>query len=166
MDRNYFLSYSRIIALLLLLPVIGKLNTKAISNTMDGFPEVLHCTDIHNYYNLQTHMTKNFVMQTIHTDPDYKTGGLFTGIDSKRVIKLKRFPVVNDNFSVLFQKNINEIRNWHERMYTLYPESLAAVLPLQGTHKFNTPSSTLVDGFQFIIKIPDKYSVLLNKYNF
>ncbi|ROI01167.1 hypothetical protein EGI16_18460 [Chryseobacterium sp. G0240] len=158
MDRNYFLSYGRIIAFLLLLPAIGKLNAKDISNTMDGLSETLHYTDIINQ-DLQTNKVNNFTLPAIVTGSDYQNriGEICMHIDCKNDMQLKSFPIVDDNeFSVFFQKNISVVRAWNEWMGAVPIGHISAVLSLQKTNTFEIPSTGLVDGFKFIIKIPDK----------
>ncbi len=149
MDRNYFLSYGHKITLLLLLAAVGKLNTKLIS-VMRTTPGLSYCTDIKN--NLQSCLADVSVHLCSETKNDRAVAS--------------RLPADQKGTHVFYNKNFQShlpffnpiklvaISNKWSYSYRQYRENVALIF--KDVKKFYSNSIKLVDGFKFIIKIPDK----------
>ncbi|WP_250253795.1 hypothetical protein [Chryseobacterium sp. Marseille-Q3244] len=157
MDRNYILSYGQI-AFLLLLLTIGKLNARIISATM-GMSELLHCTDKKDT-ELYPHLYDAFSQEPLSS---VKCRPLHVKInaDSQPIFLehslQSNLPMVNDrNFFLLPIKNLKSISveyKWRIFNAAVHTEGLSIVEHIKN---FYINSVKLIDGFKFIIKIPDK----------
>lgn len=158
MDRNYFLSYSQIV-FLLLLSTIGKLNARVISST-GGESELLHYTDIKDTdqypYVSDTFLQKSVVCGTNHHtengDPQYN---LF------KYSLQNNFPIVNDwDFFLLTMTHIKSVFVWN-KWRAISSDDYTEVLDIvKKVNRFYISSVKLIDGFKFIIKIPDKLNII------
>lgn len=149
MERNYFLSYGHKITLLLLLAAVGKLNTKLIS-VMRTKPELSYRTDIKNHLqdylaDVSVHLcseTKNEGPVSECLSAHQKETHIFYDEDSQ-----SKLPIFNTTKLVA-------ISNKWSYSYQQYAENVCPIF--KGIKKFYSNSIKLVDGFKFIIKIPDK----------
>ncbi|WP_414844154.1 hypothetical protein [Chryseobacterium sp. IT-36CA2] len=160
MDRNYFLSYGHKITLILLLAAVGKLNAKFISVTMTK-PELSYCTDINNHLqrcladvsiHLCTKAENNDLVAVNKESADQNKAHLLYCSDyqyNTRFFKKK-------NIQISFPGNIKfvAIRNKKNHLFLSCKEN--TFLVFNEVQNFYTNSIKLVDGFKFIIKIPDK----------
>ncbi|MFS4474029.1 hypothetical protein [Chryseobacterium sp. T20] len=149
MDRNYFLSYGHKITLLLLLAAVGKLNTKLIS-VMRTKPELSYCTDIKNHLqgyfaDVSVHLcseTKNDGSVSENLSAHQKQTHIFYGEDSQY-----KLPIFNTIKLVALSNKWNySCQQYRENVCPIFKD----------VKKFYSNSIKLVDGFKFIIKIPDK----------
>ncbi|TZG00161.1 hypothetical protein FW781_09600 (plasmid) [Chryseobacterium panacisoli] len=159
MDRNYFLSYGHKITLLLLLAAVGKLNAKFIPDTMSK-TELPYCTVINDYP--QRYLADASVLLS-------EAGNDVSAVNKLSAVQNETFALYCNsqqyNFSFLNNKNLQffllrDIKlvtawaKWHYCSYSIFKEHM--FLAFNEVRKFNTSSFKLVDGFKFIIKIPDK----------
>ncbi|WP_126652410.1 hypothetical protein [Chryseobacterium aureum] len=160
MDRNYFLSYGHKITLLLLLAAVGKLNAKFISVTMTK-PELSYSADINN------HLRGCLANISIHLYAEAANHDLVSASEAiADQNETHFFPYKSSGFHL----NVLNSRNLQKRFHSSI--KLAAIgnrwnypslncehnifLVFEEVKKFCTNSIKLVDGFKFIIKIPDK----------
>lgn len=158
MDRNYFLSYSQI-AILLLLSAIGKLNASIISPTVNRY-ELPHCKDIQNTQ--ASPFLSHTLSQELTSCLEYQSYHHINNSDDSPCTAFKNFlqsniPIANDkDFFLLPMKDLDSISVW-KKWRTL---SAFGGADLQGIIKqvkcFYINSVKLIDGFKFIVKIPDK----------
>lgn len=150
MDRNYFLSYGHI-AFLLLLSTIGKFNTGFISAAV-GNTELLHytgvnTTDLHSHTYLQESIQDTNILQT-------DNGRFYNHILQCNV------PILRDRDFISCDINGFELISvWKTRIQ--HAEYFGStVLIFAKIKRFYINSFKLIDGFKFIIKIPDKLTTL------
>lgn len=159
MDRNYFLSYGHKITLLLLLAAVGKINAKFISVKMIK-PELSYRTDITNYLqpclaDVSIHLcaeTENQLAATGKLPVYQKEAYVFYDKDFQYNLCFFK----NTHLHISFPGNIKliTISNTWSHSYRNYKENI--FLAFKEVKKFYSNSIKLVDGFKFIIKIPDK----------
>ncbi|MCQ9640069.1 hypothetical protein MP478_11840 [Chryseobacterium sp. WG14] len=153
MDRNYFLSYSHI-AFLLLLSTIGKLNTGFISAAVSN-SELLHYTGV-NTTDLHSRIAVTYLQKSIE---DTNILQADKGRFYNHTLQCN-FPIPRDKDSISFAINGFELISvWKTRIqYVEYFES--TLLIFEKIKRFYVNSFKLIDGFKFIIKIPDKLATL------
>ncbi|MGN7864583.1 hypothetical protein [Chryseobacterium sp. 22458] len=159
LDRNYFLSYGHKFALILLLTAIGKLNTKFISVVTDK-ADLLQYTDVNNHLQLQlAGVSIHPSMSTINMANvlDNEKDNQYTQGCVDRIFNYK-FPfIVNSkDFSPSFLNDIELLTVTYEwySLHAIYNKYI--LTKFEKIKKFYINSCKLVDGFKFIIKIPDK----------
>ncbi|PRB86928.1 hypothetical protein CQ022_11955 [Chryseobacterium culicis] len=159
MDRNYFLSYGHKITLLLLLAAVGKINTKFISVKMIK-PELSYRTDINNY--LQPYLADVSIHLCAETE-NHSTAISKLAVYQKETYvfydKDSQYNLCffnNTHLHISFPANIKlvALSNTWSHSYRNYKENI--FLAFKEVKKFYSNSIKLVDGFKFIIKIPDK----------
>ncbi len=158
MDRNYFLSYGQI-AFLLLLSAIGKLNARIISAAESNF-EWLRYTDIKDtdcYPYLSYTFPQDIGGSVVcgsnhHTENDDDSQDTVFGHSLQ-----SNFPIANDyNFFLLSMKDLKSVfslNKWRALNSAGHTEALRVIKQVKW---FSINSAKLIDGFKFIIKIPDK----------
>lgn len=161
MDRNYFLSYGHRIAFLLLLAAVGKFNTKLISVTI-GKIELPHCTGTNDHrcsndfpaYQWSGNENENDLSVLHYMSDGQKTDcGFYCNSPGYHLLF---FSKTNICISVLKALKLGGIQSkW---AYSLLNYKLNIFLTSQMVRKFYVSSIQLIDGFKFIIKIPDKPS--------
>lgn len=162
MDRNYFLSYSQV-ALILLLSIIGKLNGRIISSAV-GRSELMRCTDIkdtdHSPYLSDTFSQKTVIGAVCgsHHHTEKNDDFQYTVFEHSLQSNL---PIANDrDFFLLSAKKINFVsvcNKWRKVNFAGHTDVLNVVKKVK---RFYINSVKLIDGFKFIIKIPDKLNVI------
>ncbi|WP_185269460.1 hypothetical protein [Chryseobacterium bernardetii] len=163
MDRNYFLSYSQI-AFLLLLSTVGKLNAKIIS-APSSKPELLYyagvkSTDPSPY----SSFSDTFLQHCINTI-GYGLNYHSKANDYSYRIVLERFiqyhlPIVNDwNFFLLSMKDLKSVPVWYKWRIFDSVSHTDVLSVIKQVKIFYINSVKLIDGFKFIIKIPDKLNI-------
>ncbi|MEF9477180.1 hypothetical protein ACR1PO_06040 [Chryseobacterium sp. RRHN12] len=149
MDRNYFLSYSHKIALLLLLVAVGKLNAKFIPVTMSK--NVLpYCADIQTQRCLAGTSVRHWADGSVlHQSADQNSANsLYIG---------SQHNFSNDIYiRILFLKDIRTVVNNYNLIYSYLFHKGNTFFTFKKAAKFHINSVKLIDGFKFIIKIPDK----------
>ncbi|WP_336964151.1 hypothetical protein [Chryseobacterium contaminans] len=158
MDRNYFLSYGQIV-FLLLLSAIGKLNASIISATVNE-PELL-ChndaadTDLYPYLS-------GIFSQKLVSSLDYMNSHHINYSDDVSYVAFENslqngLPVVNDkDFFLLPMKDLESIPTWHKWRSLSFAGQIDILSIIRQIKRFYISSVKLIDGFKFIIKIPDK----------
>ncbi|WP_278352478.1 hypothetical protein [Chryseobacterium gleum] len=157
MDRNYFLSYSHKIILLLLLVAVGKLNVKLISVT-DGKDVLLYCEDIHTQRCITDVSVHHGVDGSVlHKSADHNSvNSLCSG--SQHHLSLS-----NHLFTeILLIKNIKTITNHNDLIFLHLFGRRNIFFNFKEWGNFHINSVRLIDGFKFIIKIPDKLIHTIN----
>lgn len=160
MERNYFLSYGHKIVLILLLSAVGTLNKKLIS-VAKGYTELPLYTDVNVILpqssadiSLQQ-SSKNLNTLTSNNGECSRHGyGFYTGI-----IKKHFSPAKGDDFFMSLLKDLNFMPVWYQ-WTPIYSIDNKNTLKFGQTRKIYASSAKLVDGFKFIIKIPDKLTAL------
>lgn len=163
MDRNYFLSYGHKIALILLLLAVGKLNAKLISvaTGIEGLPL---CTDIYIPL-LQYPADVSLQQSSVNTNAltskvDKEVCRDIYGVYAHRV--KKHFPVINgDDFFTVLLNDLRFIPTWYQWVPIYSIDHKNALFLFEKDTKIFASSARLVDGFKFIIKIPDKLTYAL-----
>lgn len=158
MDRNYFLSYSQIV-FLLLLSAVGKLNAKIISTTMSKSELVLH-QDI-NATDLYLYLSDAFSKKSVNTVGCISHHHTIVNDDSHSAVfehsLHKNFPVVSDQtFFLLSLQNLKSVAVWNKWRILSATGHIGVLSIFTQIKKFYINSIKLVDGFKFVIKIPDK----------
>lgn len=151
MERNYFLSYSHKIALLLLLVAVGKLNAKFISVTMSK--NVLpYCADIHTLRCLTGASVRHWADGSVlHQSADQNSAhSLYIGTQHNLSLSNEIY------IRIFFLKEIKSIINNYNLIYSYFFHAGNALFTFKEFGKFHINSVKLIDGFKFIIKIPDK----------
>ncbi|RXM40471.1 hypothetical protein BOQ62_05785 [Chryseobacterium sp. CH21] len=160
MERNYFLSYGHKITLILLLAAVGKLNAKFISVTMTN-PELSYYTDTDNplqrcLADVSIHLfTKagNNDLVAVNKEPaDKNQAFLFYYIGFQYNTQFFK----KNNIQISFPENIKFVAIRNEKNYLFLNCKENTFLVFDEVKNFYTNSIKLVDGFKFIIKIPDK----------
>ncbi|MDW9379885.1 hypothetical protein [Chryseobacterium sp. JV558] len=158
MDRNYFLSYGHKITLLLLLAAVGKLNAKFIPVTMSK-TQLLYCTDINN------HPQQYLADLSVHLS---EAGNGVAAVHKMSAVQNETFAFYcnrlqnnlpflnNDNLQLFFFRDIKFVAGWSKWTYSYLNHKENISLIFNEVRKFYVNSFKLVDGFKFIIKIPDK----------
>lgn len=154
MDRNYFLSYGQI-AFLLLLSAIGKLNARIISGTV-GKSELRHYTDI-NGSDFNLHLSDTFSLELKNPVKDHHVK--ISNDDQPAV-----FSFIQDRLSIekgkdtvlISMKSVKYVFVWSKGrvLSSAAHEELLGII--KQVKRFGISSVKWVDGFKFIIKIPDK----------
>ncbi|WP_288447391.1 hypothetical protein [uncultured Chryseobacterium sp.] len=159
MDRNYFLSYGHKITLLLLLAAVGKLNAKFISVMTK--PALSCATDINNH------------LQRCSADVSIY---LFSDADNQNLYAVSKTSAVQNKVHSLYFKNcgcpLNFFNNSHLQKLLQRESKLVTIQNRRNNLSLTSPSDTfplleevkklytnsvkLIDGFKFIVKIPDK----------
>lgn len=162
MDRNYFLSYSQV-ALILLLSIIGKLNTSVISSAV-GRSELLRWTDIkdtdHSLYFSDTFSQKT--VSTAVCSPNHHTekNDDFQYIVFNQSLQ-SNLPIANDRgFFLRSTKDLKFVSVWNKWRIVNFGDHIDALNVAKKVKRFYINSVKLIDGFKFIIKIPDKLNVI------
>jgi len=156
LDRNYFLSYSHNIVLLLLLVAVGKLNVKLISVT-DGKDVLLHCADIHTQRCITDVPVHHWADGSVlHKSADHNS------VNSLCLCSQHDLFLSNNLFTQIFLiKNIKTIAN-HKGLIFLYLfQKQNIFFSFKEFRNFHINSVRLIKGFTFVIKIPDKLSQTL-----
>ncbi len=160
LDRNYFLAYGQKLAFLLLLSAIG-LNTKFISAAIDK-AELRYSTDVNN--NLQSLLTGASIHQLsegTHAQINENDGDYHKGAgDSYSSMYHYSFPITNSGLPS-FPEDWNSIGVCHERVSMDWMRDKNTLAVFEKVKKFCVNPSKLVDGFKFMIKIPDKLTFTL-----
>lgn len=154
MDRNYFLSYGQI-AFLLLLSAIGKLNARIISGTVSK-DELPHYTDI-NGPDLNLHLSDTFSLEFKNPVKDHHVkisnddqSAVFSCIQDRLSIGKGKDTVL---ISVQSVKSVFVWSKWRTLSSAAHEDLLGFIKQVS---RFWISSAKWVDGFEFIIKIPDK----------
>lgn len=158
MDRNYFLSYGHKITLLLLLAAVGKLNAKFIPATISKI-ELPYCTAVNN------HPQRCLADVSVHLS---EGGNEVAAADKLSAVQIETFVFYcnsqqynfsifnnNDLQSFLF-RDIKFVAAWSKWTYSYSICKEYIFLTFNEVRKFYINPFKLVDGFKFIIKIPDK----------
>ncbi|WP_160135978.1 hypothetical protein [Chryseobacterium sp. c4a] len=161
MDRNYFLSYGQI-AFLLLLSAIGKLNARIISATESKF-ELLRYTDIKDT-DCYPYLSYSFLQDTVSSAVYDFRHHIENHGDSQDTVfgnsLHDNFPIVTDyNFFLLPMKDLRSVfplNKWRVLHSVGHIEVLSVIKQVK---RFSINSARLIDGFKFIIKIPDKLMI-------
>ncbi|RLJ34130.1 hypothetical protein CLU97_3623 [Chryseobacterium sp. 7] len=160
MDRNYFLSYSHKITLILLLAAVGKLNAKFISVTMTK-PELSYSADSNNHLqgclagvSIHLYSEKEYHNLAVvnETMADQNETHFFYCKSSRYNLNFFN----NSNLQQFFQRDVKFIAVGNKWNYPSLNYKQNNFLAFEEGKKFYTNSIKLVDGFKFIIKIPDK----------
>ncbi|PWN59039.1 hypothetical protein [Chryseobacterium viscerum] len=138
---------------------VGKLNAKFISVAM-GKPELPYCTDINSY--LQQCLASTSVHQwsaeerdlikVNERSADQKQSNRFYSIPSQ----YNFLSFSDSHIQIVFLRDIKFVAAWNKwgDLYSIYKED---TLPaFKEIKEFYTNSFKLIDGFKFLIKIPDK----------
>ncbi|WP_124534780.1 hypothetical protein [Chryseobacterium sp. KBW03] len=159
MDRNYFLSCGHKIAILLLMAAVGKLNAKFISVAM-GKSELPYRTDINSYLqqclaSASVHQWpaegKNLV-EVNERSVDQKQSNRFYSIPSQY-----NFLSFNDShIQIVFLRDIKFVAGWNKWGHSYSINKEYALPAFKEAKEFYTNSFKLIEGFKFLIKIPDK----------
>lgn len=159
MDRNYFLSYGHKIALLLLLAAVGKLNAKFISVIMNK-TELSHCTDSDN------HLQGCLADVSVHLWPEAGNNLVFVNAKAGDQNGIHLFYCKGSGYNLDFfnktntqlflHRDIKLVAVWNKWSYTTLNYREHIFLAFGKAKKFYINSIKLIDGFKFIIKIPDK----------
>ncbi|MDQ1855694.1 hypothetical protein [Chryseobacterium sp. WLY505] len=159
MDRNYFLSYGGKITLLLLLAAVGKINTKLIS-VMRTKSELSCSTDSKN------HLQGCLADVSVHLCAETKdNSSVLHCLPSRQ----EKTPLSYDKDPQSILSFFNTIKsaaipNKWRYSYQKYKEQVG--LTCKDINTFYSNSVKLVDGFKYIIKIPDKLILsLILKYS-
>lgn len=142
---------------------IGKLNARIISGTV-GKPELSHYTDMidSDFYphlsDIRSQELSRFVEYKVchHTKfyGDHRYNVLEHSLQSN-------LPIANDrDFFLLFMKDLKSIlvwKNWRMLSSVAHVDILNVIRPIK---IFYVNSVKLGDGFKFIIKIPDKLTII------
>ena len=152
MERNYFLSYGHKITLLLLLAAVGKINAKFIPVVMSK-TGLLYCTAINN------HPQRCLADVSVHLS---EAGNKMSAVQNGAYAFCSssphhNFPFFNHkSIQSFFFRDIQFVAVW-SKWTNSYPGSRENIfLIFNEVQKFYINSLKLVDGFKFIIKIPDK----------
>jgi hypothetical protein len=164
LDRNYFLAYSHKLAFLLLLSAIA-LNTKFISVAIDN-AELLYSTDMNNKLQplptctpMQQPPEGMHVLVNENDGDNHKGGG-----DCYSSISHYSFPVTNsEHFLLSFPDDWNFTAVCYDKVSMDWMHNKNILTAFEKVEKFCINPSKLVDGFKFIIKIPDKLTFTLVK---
>ncbi|MEJ5105818.1 hypothetical protein [Chryseobacterium sp. MYb328] len=158
MDRNYFLSYGQI-AFLLLLSTIGRLNARIISSTVSK-PELFHRADITDS-DFYLHLSDIFSQKSINSVSCRSAHHLKINDNFQDAVLPGNIPFVNDQNFVLFSvKNLKFTSDWNKWRWANPVHHTNPVAIFEMVKTFDMNSFKLVDGFKFIIKIPDKLTVI------
>lgn len=163
MDRNYFLSYGQI-AFLLLLSAIGKLNARIISAAESKF-ELLHYTDIKDT-DCYPYLSYSFSQDTagsVVCGPNHHIENHDDSQDTVLGHSLHgSIPIAsNYSFFLLSMKDLKSVfplNKWRTLNSAGHTEALRVIKQVK---EFAINSVKLIDGFKFIIKIPDKLIITL-----
>ncbi|MBB6331885.1 hypothetical protein HNP24_002835 [Chryseobacterium sediminis] len=156
MDRNYFLSYGHKITLLLLLAAIGKLNAKFIPDIMSK-AELPYCTVINNHP--QRYLADVSVDLSEAVNDVAATNNLYA-VQNKFFTffcnsQSYRFSFFNNN-QLFLLRDVKFVAAWGKWTYSYSICKEYILLTFNKVRKFFVNPFKLVDGFKFIIKIPDK----------
>ncbi|MBP2616937.1 hypothetical protein [Chryseobacterium jejuense] len=158
LDRNYFLSYGQI-AFLLLLSAIGKLNTNIMFVEV-GKTELLHYTDINNT-DLYPYLFGAFSQELVSSlecsvyhhaniNDDFPHTAFENSLQSN-------VPIVNGkNYFLLSMSELKSIFVWNKWRVVSFAVHTDVLGIIKQVKRFYINSVKLIDGFKFIIKIPDK----------
>lgn len=161
LDRNYFLSYGQI-AFLLLLSAIGKLNARIIS-AAECKSELLRYTDIKDT-DCYPYLSCSFLQDTASSVVCRSHHHVEDHGDSQDTVSghslHDNFPIATDyNFFLLPMKDFNSVfplNKWRALNSVGHTEALSVIKQVK---RFSINSAKLIDGFKFIIKIPDKLMI-------
>lgn len=153
MDRNYFLSYSHI-AFLLLLSTIGKLNAGFTISTAVDKSELLHCTGVNNT-DLHSHIINKILQEPIRVTNILQAENCKGYHHTLR--NYLHLPKDNDFISCAI-KGFEIVSVWKTRIQGVEHYG-STVTVFEKIKRFYINSFKLVDGFKFIIKIPDKLTI-------
>lgn len=157
MDRNYFLSYGQI-AFLLLLSAIGKLNASIVSAT-EGKHELLYYVDRADtdfYPNLSDTFSQKLISSLecgsyhLSNSNDYFSYTVFENSLQNHL------PIFIDPDFFLPMKDLKSVSVWNKWRILSAVGNTDVLSIIKPVKKFSTNSVKLIDGFKFIIKIPDK----------
>ncbi|QXU47522.1 hypothetical protein KYG33_11885 [Chryseobacterium sp. D764] len=159
MDRNYFLSYGHKITLLLLLAAIGKLNAKFIPDTMSK-AQLRYCTAINNHpqgclADVSVYLSEAGNDVAAANKLSAAQNETFAFYCNSLQYNFSFFN--NSNLQFFLLRDIKFVAvwaNWYYDSFSICKEHM--FLTFKEFRKFNASSFKLVDGFKFIIKIPDK----------
>ncbi|MDR3025833.1 hypothetical protein [Chryseobacterium sp.] len=158
MDRNYFLSYGHKITLLLLLVAVGKLNAKFIPGTI-SMTESPYCTAINN------HPQRCLADASVHLT---EAGNDLTAANKLSAVQNETFAFYsnskqhsfsffnNSSIHLFLLRDIRSATVWIQWAFSHSVCKEYIFLTFNEVRKFCVNSFKLVDGFKFIIKIPDK----------
>jgi len=167
LDRNYFLSYSHKITLLLLLAAVGKLNAEFIPVTISK-TELPYCSAINNQ------PQRCLAGVSVHLSEE---GNEVAAANKLSAVQIETFAFYcnsqqynfsifnnNDLQSFLF-RDIKLVAGWSKWAYSYSICKEYVFLTFNEVRKFYINPFKLVDGFKFIIKIPDKLiHSIISKY--
>ncbi|MFS4430486.1 hypothetical protein [Chryseobacterium sp. S90] len=158
MDRNYFLSYGHKITLLLLLAAVGKLNAKFTAGKMSK-TELPYCTAINN------HPQRCLADVSVHLS---EAGNDLTAANKLSAVQNKAFAFYSNskqhNFSffnnsglqLFLLRDVRFATMWTQWIFSFSVCKEYTFLTFNEVRKLCVNPLKLVDGFKFIIKIPDK----------
>lgn len=158
MDRNYFLSYGQI-AFLLLLSAIGKLNASIISAT-ESKHELLYYADIADT-DFHPDLSDSFsqeLMSSLKYDSCHHSndddGFPYIAFENSLQNNLPIF--IDPDFFLLPMKDLKSISVWNKWRIVSSVGNTNVLGIIKPVKKFCINAVKLIDGFKFIIKIPDK----------
>ena len=156
MDRNYFLSYGHKITLLLLMAAVGKLNAKFITGTI-GKTELSYCAVINNH---PQRCLADVSVYLSEAGNDLKAANKLSAVQNEvfafycnsHQYNFSFFK--NNDLQLFLLRNIRFASVW-AFSYSVCKEYIFLTFNNEA-RKFCVNPCKLVDGFKFIIKIPDK----------